>query len=164
MSSPQDPADQPASGRRPKRPAAAEPESAAAESVSAEALVVVTLKAKDGAILKIESVEADGSRHELSAGEAGRLLGDHPKKTVQSLVHEAFEAGIACVLDDGPIGAGAEEASGESKEDAALHDELLGALIERSPAKRLLQGDILNSVVLGALISVAPRTESRPAA
>ena len=146
------PADQPGFGKRPQRSAAAAPQ-------SAEPLVVVTLKAGDGSILKIEAVDPGGARHEMSAAEAARLLGDRPKATMEGLVHEAFEAGIAYVLDDKAGEAAADDASDESKEDTVLHDELLDALIERSAAKRLLQREVLNSALLGTIISEACATE-----
>ena len=137
--------------------------SAATSATTGEALVVVTLKAGDGSIVKIEVVDGGVERDELSAEDALRLLGDRPKATVEGLVHDAFEAGIAWVLDEKPGRASADEAEGETEEDAALHAELLDALIERSPAKRLLQRDVLSSALLGTLIQVAPRSETRPA-
>ena len=144
------PADQAGVGKSSKR----------AATESTEALVVVTLKAADGSILKIEAVAPGGARHEMSAAEAARLLADRHKATLEGLVHEAFEAGIAYVLDDKLAGAAADEASGESKEDTALHDELLDALIERSTAKRLLRREVLNSALLGTIISEASAPEA----
>ena len=153
MVSPEDiPANQPNTSRNAKR-------STAPPAESAEALVVVTLRASDGSILKIEAVEPDATRHELSPAEAARLLGDGPKATVEGLVHEAFEAGIAYVLDDNRSGAATDEASGESQEETALHDELLDSLIARSAAKRILQREILNSALLGTIISEAAAPE-----
>jgi hypothetical protein len=133
--------------RAPRRPAAAAPE-------SSEALVVVTLKVSDGQVLTIEAVEPGGARHELTAAEAAKLLGDRPNSTVEGLVHQAFEAGIAYVLDDRQASA-ADDASDESLEDSVLHDEVLDALFEQSPAKRLLRREVLNSALLGTIISGA---------
>ena len=83
------------------------PEPAAA---GGEDLVVVTMKASTGSIVKIEVAAPDGSRrHEISASETARLAGERP--TFASLVHDAFEAGIACVLDDG----GDDEVSGRER-------------------------------------------------
>lgn len=156
VSSARPPANGSAAGKNPRR-------TSAASAKRAGTLVVVTLKAGDGSIVKIEGLDVSGERHELSAEEAFRLLGDRPKATVEGLVQEAFEAGIACVLDEKLARASPDDAVGESDEDAALHDELLNALIDRSPAKRLLQRDVLNSALLGTLIRVAPRSETRPA-
>jgi len=113
-------------------------------------LVLVTLKASTGSIVKVEAIEPDGSRHELSAADTVRLAGERP--TFSSLVHDAFEAGVACILDDG---ATPDENAAESKEEAELHDALLDALMERSGARRLLSREILASAVLGTIISEA---------
>jgi hypothetical protein len=126
-----------------------------------EALVVVTLRAADGSVVKIEAVEPDGSRHELSASDTPRLLGERPKPTLEHLVQEAFEAGIACVLDEAAE-ASVDEASGESAEEVDLHDALLGSLIEHSPARHLLRREVLGSAMLGTIIREA--AEDRPAA
>jgi hypothetical protein len=136
-------------------PAKTPKRAAAPRSEAAEALVVVTLKVSDGAVVTIEAVDPGGARHELTAAEAAKLLGERPNSTVEGLVHQAFEAGIACVLDESPVETATDEASGESREDTILHDELLGALIAHSPARRLLQRDVLNSALLGTIISGA---------
>ncbi len=124
-----------------------------------EDLVVVTMKASTGSIVKIEVAAPDGSRrHEISASETARLAGERP--TFASLVHDAFEAGIACVLDDGA----GDEASAESEEDVDLHDALLDALIEQSAAKRLLSRETLTSAVLGTIIREASSKAAAPPA
>jgi hypothetical protein len=108
--------------------------------------VVVTLKASTGTIVSIEVVPAGGERHQPSTQETVQLAGERP--TFASLVHDAFEAGIACVLDDAK---GGDEAIDESGEDADLHDALLEALIERSAAKRLLSRETIASALLGTI-------------
>jgi hypothetical protein len=149
MATPEDsPADRPVSARRSR------PSSRIPRKRKEEALVIVTLRASNGSIVKIEGMEPGGERHQMSAAEAAQLLGDRTKSTVEGLVHEAFEAGLACVLDDRPNGA-SDEASGESQEYAALHDDLLDDLIEHSPAKRLLSRDVLHGAVLRTIISEA---------
>ncbi len=137
------------------RPTKAPKTATAAPSARDEGLVVVTLRVSDGSVVKIEAVGPGETRHDLTPAEAATLLGDRPNSTVEGLVHEAFEAGIACILDDVQPSAAADEASGESRDDAILHDELLDALIEHSPAKRLLQREVLNSALLGTIISEA---------
>jgi hypothetical protein len=112
----------------------------------------VTLKASTGAIVRIEAVAPDGSRHELSATESAQIARERP--TLASLVHDAFEAGIACILDEEAGGAAA-EAAPESEEDADLRDALLDALIEQTTAKRLLSRETLDSAVLGTIIRAA---------
>lgn len=154
-----DPAGKPSPGKASQRQTA--PGQTAPASDSAEAVVVVTLRVTDGSTLKIEAVAPGGARHELTTEEAGKLLGGRSKATVRGLVHEAFEAGIACILDDSHTSA-ADDAN-ESQADVILHDELLDALIEHSPAKRLLRRDVLNSALLGSIISEASGPAPPPA-
>jgi hypothetical protein len=152
----------------PKTPAAATaaapktpPQAAIAQPAAADSedLVVVTLKASTGSIVSVEMAAPDGSRHALTDSETQRLVGERP--TFASLVHDAFEAGIACVLDEGA--SGADERSGETEEDVDLHDALLDALIERSTAKRLLSNETLHSAVLGTIIHAASGNGKAPA-
>ena len=117
-------------------------------------LVVVTLKASTGSIVSVEIAAPDGSRHALTDGETERLVGERP--TFASLVHDAFEAGIACILDDGSV----DETGAESEEDVDLHDALLDALIERSAAKRLLRRETLQSAALSTIIHSASGGEA----
>ena len=146
-------APQAASNTTPKTAAATSPATPrrASEPVAAggEDLVVVTMKASTGSIVSIEVAAPDGSRHQISASETARLAGERP--TFASLVHDAFEAGIACVLDDG----GGDEVAAESEEDVDLHDALLDALIEQSTVKRLLSRETLSSAVFGTIIREA---------
>jgi hypothetical protein len=144
-----------AAGKAPEHPApkpaeaasAGKPAPAPAES---DDLVVVTLKASTGQVVSVEMATPDGARHALTDTETARLVGERP--TFASLVHDAFEAGLACVLDDRSDG---DERSGETEEDVDLHDALLDALIEHSAAKRLLSRETLHSAVLGTIIHAA---------
>jgi len=152
----------PSAGRDKRRSAAAKPRSngrpaagrktqAASESPPPDSgdLVVVTMQANTGSIVSVEIATPDGSRHPLTDRETERLVGERP--TFATLVHDAFEAGIACILDEG----GADEGAGETEEDADLHDALLDALIEHSAAKRLLRRETLQSAALSTIIHSA---------
>jgi hypothetical protein len=130
---------------------ASQPAAAKAAPAESDDLVVVTLRASTGSIVSVEMATPDGARHALTDSETARLVGERP--TFASLVHDAFEAGLACVLDE--RGGGADERAGETEEDADLHDALLDALIERSAAKRLLSREILHSAVLGTIVHAA---------
>ena len=134
----------------------ATPKAAQRAAPGGEDLVVVTMKASTGSIVSIEVAAPDGSRHQISASETARLAGERP--TFASLVHDAFEAGIACVLDDG----GGDEVAAESEEDVDLHDALLDALIERSTVKRLLSRETLSSAVFGTIIREASGKAAPP--
>jgi hypothetical protein len=137
-----------APGKVGRPPASSSPE-------AGDGLVLVTLKAGTGAIVKIEAVEPDGSRHELAPEDVARLAPEGPNATLERIIHEAFEAGVACVLGGNSERAAAAEAAAEGKEEAELHDVLLDSLIAHSPAKRLLQPDVLNSAMLGTIIGEA---------
>jgi hypothetical protein len=129
---------------------------AAASPETTESLVLVTLKANTGTIVKVEAVEPDGSRHEIAPSDMARLLASGRQATLQSLMHEAFEAGLACLLGGGSERREPDEPAAEGSEDDALHDVLLETLIAKSPAKRLMQPDVLNSAMLRTIISEAP--------
>jgi len=136
--------------KKPAEEASFAPANAASPASEDDDLVVVTLKASTGQVVSVEMATPDGARHALTQSETARLAGERP--TFLSLVHDAFEAGIACVLDEG---GGGDERSGETEEDVDLHDALLDALIERSAAKRLLSRETLHSAVLGTIIHAA---------
>src|SRR6516164_859413 len=116
-------------------------------SAHASDLLTLTIDAKTGHIVKIESVDSTGAHHELSDEERASLAKEKSKATVEAIIEQAFEAGVACVLgDDG------EDDPPESTKDADLRHLLLWPLIEDSAAKRLLQRDILSRAILATLI------------
>jgi len=121
-------------------------------------LLTVTLHAKTGQIVKIERVNSTGAHHELSDKEKASLAKESGKATLEAIVEQAFEAGIAYVLGDG----GDEDDPMESEKDANLRHLLLRPLIEDSAAKRLLRRDVLSRAIVKTLIDHAPG--SRPGA
>jgi len=84
-------------------------------------LLTITIQAKTGQIVKIQSAEGGGGRNELSDQERADLLKKGSKDTLEALIEQAFEAGIACVLGD-VIGRSEAE---ESEEEADLRHLLL---------------------------------------
>jgi hypothetical protein len=122
-------------------------ESHAATRESEAKLFAFTVDAETAQIVKFESLDASGARHELSDNEKVSLAREGSGDGLEELVEQAFEAGIACVL--GEEGRSHTE---ESEEDAELRHLLLTPLIERSLAKHLLQGEVLNRALLGTLI------------
>jgi hypothetical protein len=102
-----------------------------------------------------------GAHHELSDKEKTNLAKEEGTATLEDMLEQAFEAGIACVLgdegDDPP----------ESAKDADLRRLLLRPLIEDGAAKRLMQRDILSRAALTTLIrnaaALAPDGEISPA-
>jgi hypothetical protein len=146
------PIDEPATFE-PKTPAAdgRKPKTTASETDQPGGgdLFAVTVEAGAGRIVKIERVDGSGARQEISEEERGRLARSQAKATLERLIEQAFEAGIDCVL-----GAG-EKQPAESKEDAELSRALLRSLIARSPARRLIDGDLLKQAIVGSLIEHA---------
>ena len=109
-------------------------------------LLTLTIHAKTGHIVKIESVDSTGAHHELSDEQKANLAKE--RSTVEAIIEQAFEAGVACVLG----GADGEDDPPESAKDADLRRLLLRPLIEDSPAKRLMQRDTLSRAILATLI------------
>lgn len=114
---------------------------------SAAKLFAFTIDAKTAQIVKFESLDESGARHELSDEEKLSLAKEGSGDRLEEIVEQAFEAGIACVLGEGDKGQ-----TKESEEDAELRHLLLTPLIKHSMARRLLQGEVLNRVILGTLI------------
>jgi len=114
---------------------------------SAARLFTFTIDANTAQIVKLESRAPNGARHELSGQEKASLVSDAIDNRLESLVEQAFEAGIACVLDDAN-----EDLMQESAEDAEITRLLLRPLIERTAARRLLHRDVLGRAMLGSLI------------
>lgn len=119
----------------------------AANNPSAAQLLTFTIDAKTGQIVKFESLDESGVRHEVSDEEKANLARAGVGDKLEEIVEQAFEAGIACVL-----GGGDKAQTQESEEDAELRHLLLLPLIEHSMARRLMQGEVLNRAILGTLI------------
>ena len=128
-------------------------------------LVTVTLHAKTGRIVKIERVNGPRAHHELSDKEKADLAKESGKATLEAIVEQAFEAGMAYVLEDGGDEDDLMESEKdlmESERDANLRHLLLRPLIENSAAKRLIRRDVLSRAILKTLIDQA--TGSSPGA
>ena len=115
---------------------------------SAGKFFTFTIDANTGQIVRLESLDATGTRHELSDEEKASLAQEGSEDRLEDVLEQAFEAGIACVLGGG---AGQDKAQ-ESAEDAELRHLLLTPLIEHSPARHLLRPDVLNRAILATLI------------
>jgi hypothetical protein len=110
-------------------------------------LFTFTIDADTAQVVKFETVDASGASHEVSDEERASL-GQAGSQKLEQALEEAFEAGIDCVLgeEDG------QSETEESEKDAQLRHVLLKPLIERSAAKRLLQREAINRVLLETLI------------
>jgi hypothetical protein len=125
--------------------------SAANNAHQSAELLAFTIDPSTAKIVKLETMTADGVRRELTGEEKDRLIKRRGGRTVERVVAQAFEAGIACVID----GAGAEEDANDSSEDVDLTHQLLAPLIENSAAKRLIARDVVDRTVLDTLIERA---------
>ena len=110
--------------------------------------VTITIDADSAEVVRIEGVDATGSRHELSEEEKTSLMKEKPENRLGALVEQAFEAGLATVLGHEEE----EEATEETPEDAELRHELLAPLLERSGLGHLTERTALNRAILGTLI------------
>jgi hypothetical protein len=126
---------------------------------SAEKLFTFTIDARTAQVVKFETLDASGARHELSDDEKASLARDGINGGLEEFVEQAFEAGIACVLG----GDERQENADEPGEEAELRHLLLTPLIEHSPAKRLMQRDALNRAILGTLIQHATQAPAAAA-
>jgi hypothetical protein len=118
------------------------------EPLSHPDLLTVTIDTKTGQIIKIEGANGTRAQHELSDEEKASLAKKMGKATLEAIIEEAFEAGVACGLgevadEDEPV---------ESEKDANLRHLLLRPLIENSAAKRLMRRDVLSRAILKTLI------------
>lgn len=126
---------------------------------SAEKLFTFTIDARTAQVIKFETLDASGERHELSDEEKASLARDGIHGGLEEFVEQAFEAGIACVLG----GDERQENADEPGEEAELRHLLLTPLIEHSPARRLLQREALNRAILGTLIQHATQAPAAAA-
>jgi len=112
-----------------------------------------TIDADTAQVVKLETEDASGARHELSDEEKASLAHAGAAGDIEQFVERAFEAGIACVLG----GSGPEERTEEAADEAELRHMLLTPLIECSPARHLMQREVLNRAILETLIQHATK-------
>ena len=119
----------------------------------AEKLVAITVELETAKVVRIEGVDASGARHELSKTDREVILNRASDGRIEDFVERAFEAGLACVLDDDPTSAATEE----SPDDAELRRRLLAPLIDRSGVRRLTERAVLDRAILSTLIDHATK-------
>ncbi|MGH1573516.1 hypothetical protein ACRAWG_26185 [Methylobacterium sp. P31] len=109
-----------------------------------------TLDLNTGQITCVEGVDADGVRRELSEREMTDLRSGLRRARIETLLEEAFEAGITCVLGDGDA-----EEPPETSDDTDLRQIILKPLMEGSAAARLMRSDVLDQAIVETLIDHA---------
>jgi hypothetical protein len=118
-------------------------------------LVAFTVDADAGRIVKVEKVDSTGARRDLSEEDAASLT-QRNAITLERLIEEAFEAGIACVLGD----EAAEDETAEPEGDA-LSRLLLMPLMERTPAHGLQQPEVLGRAIVASALELAAKLSQR---
>jgi hypothetical protein len=116
-------------------------------------LITATIDAATGQIVEVLSIDAAGATNELTTDRRAKLARQSGGETIEDLVEQAFEAGIAFVLGEDKEDAQASE----SEEDAALRRYILRPMIEDSSAGRLMHEDVLGRAIVGTLIRDAAR-------
>jgi hypothetical protein len=123
-------------------------------------LFVFSIDSDSGRVVKFESVDFEG-RHELTEDEKATLIKERPDSPIETLLEQAFEAGIACVVGNGAGGEAVESrAAVESEEDSDLHRLLLEPLIEDSAAARLMRREVLGRAIIQSLIVHSLKSKS----
>jgi len=116
----------------------------ASTTPSGGSLFSFTLDATTGEVVKVETLNAEGTRRKVPERQR-KTLARKGRERVEEVLVEAFEAGIDCVLGD------SSEPS-ETDRDAELRHDLVAPLIKRSSASRLLKPESLNLAILGTLM------------
>jgi hypothetical protein len=124
----------------------------------------ITFEASTGTVIGCESVDTAGRRHKLSKSEKIDLGRDSTGPSLEALLENAFEAGIACVLGDDKETSPTEH---ETKDDEILRRILLKPLIEESSAAPLIRKEVLRQAIVQTLIedvikSAESEGETRP--
>jgi hypothetical protein len=119
-----------------------------AEGAAGVRRIAFILDAGTGQVDRIEMIERDGARRELSGPERAALVKGKGGPSLEAMLEEAFIAGIDSVLGDG-VG---EDEGPESEGEKALERSLLRPMMQRSAARRLMRREVLRQAVLQALV------------
>ena len=93
-------------------------------------------------------MNSTGHHHELSKTERLDLAKEGRGVGVEALLERAFEAGVACLLDDDDR----KEDESETEEEAGVRRVLLQHLMERTLAARALRREVLRQAIVQTLI------------
>ena len=124
------------------------PSAPISEPKSPPELFTLTFDAKRGEVVKLERIDTNGVRHELSETDRATLVAERNEGRLGGILEQAFEAGIACVLG----GTVSKDDERETEEEADLRRLLLRQLIEHSPAARFMRRDVMSRAALQTLI------------
>lgn len=115
--------------------------------------ITVTVDAETAKVVRVEGLDAAGAPHELSDEEKASFV-TRENGRLEELVEQAFEAGIACVLE----GDTEPDTTKESAMEAELRHLLLTPLIEHSAARHLFERTVVERALLGTLLEHSMRT------
>jgi len=107
-----------------------------------------TIDTGTGEIIKIESVDSADQRRELTKTEKLDLAKESRGVGVEALLERAFEAGVACLLDDDDR----KEDESETEEEAGVRRVLLQHLMERTTVARAMRRQVLRQAIVQTLI------------
>ena len=126
-------------------------------SQRAQSLFAFTVDTNTGQVVTVEALDAAGARRKVSDSRM-KVLAREGRQRLESVVEEAFEAGIDCVLGDSDE----KLETKERDEDAQLRHDLIAPLIQNSAAGRRLKREVLQRAVLGTLIqnSINPASQT----
>lgn len=130
---------------------------AASSTTSAQNLFAFTVDATTGQVVTVEALGAGGTRRKVSDRQR-KTLERVGRERLESVVEEAFEAGIDCVLGDSE-----EPLEVVDERDAELRHALVAPLLQRSSVGRRLKSEVLGRAVLGSLIQNSIDPAGHPA-
>jgi hypothetical protein len=138
---------------KPKGPSEEKP----APAAPAPELFAFTIDASTGQITRLERVDSAGATRQLSEQDKISLQAGKSWDTLEAVVEQAFEAGIACVL--GNEDEDEDDDAQESQDNADVRRTLLHPLIARSRATTLLQRSVLGHAILATALQqlIAPQ-------
>ena len=114
-------------------------------------LFAFTIDASTGQIAGLERVDSTGARRVVSDQDKASLQASKSWHTLESIVEQAFEAGIACVLGNGDD----KDEVQESEDEAEVRRTLLLPLMERSRTMTLLHRGVLGQAILATALQQA---------
>ena len=122
-------------------------------------LFAFTIDASTGHIGGLEKVDGAGARRVLSDQDKASLQASKSWHTLESIVEQAFEAGIACVLGNGSD----KDEAQELEDEAEVRRTLLLPLMERSRAITLLHRGVLGQAILASALQQATQPHASQA-
>ena len=114
---------------------------------SADEFYSFTIDRTTARVVKVEALDANGARHEVSDQEKANLVRG-TSAPIEEALEEAFAAGIDCILGDEPE----PDETAASAQDVELRHVLVAPLIQQSPANRLMKREVLDRVIFDTLL------------